>query len=99
MDTHVRLDVPFRTVNAGDLPVEESQAALYAFEDRLLAYADGPVLVAHETANRVRTYHLYADRQAAVDALAPIVASWPEARIRTTVTPDPTWKAVAHLTR
>lgn len=98
-DTHVRLDVPFRTVNAGDLPVEESRVALYEFEDRLLTYADGPVLVAHETAGRVRTYHLYADRQAAIDALAPIVASWPEDPIRTTVTPDPTWEAVAHLTQ
>ena len=39
----------------------------------------------------------YADRQAAVDALAPIVASWPEGRVRTTVTTDPAWKGVAHL--
>jgi hypothetical protein len=96
-DTHVRLDVPFHSANAGGLPVDGSLAALHAFEDRLFAYADGPVLVAHESADGVRTYHLYADRQAAVDALAPITASWPEGRVRTTVTPDPAWKGVSHL--
>lgn len=96
-DTHIRLEVPFRMANEGGLPVEESLAALHAFEDRIVAYADGPVLVAHETANGVRTYHLYADRRPAVDVLQPIVASWPEGRVRTTVTPDPGWEGVAHL--
>ncbi|MET0496499.1 MAG: DUF695 domain-containing protein [Actinoplanes sp.] len=96
-DTHIRLEVPYRMANEGGLPIEESLAALHAFEDRIFAYADGPILVAHETANGTRIYHLYADRRPAVDALEPIVASWPEGRVRTKVTPDPGWECVAHL--
>lgn len=96
-DTHVRLDVPYRTANPGGLPVGDSLTALHGLEDRMRAYADGPVLVAQEASDGVRTYHLYADRQPAVDALAPIVQSWPEGTVRTTVTHDPGWAGVRHL--
>jgi len=95
-DTHVRLVVPYHADENG-FPLEASLAALRELEDRIVAYADGPVLVASETIGGTRTFHLYADRPAAAEVLEPIVASWSEGRVTMSVEPDPTWESIRHL--
>jgi hypothetical protein len=72
---------------------------LYALEDRLYQHADGAVLVAHEMSDGLWTDHFYADRQAAAEALRPLVTAWPHGPVRITTTPDAKWSAVAHLAR
>ncbi|GIF66821.1 hypothetical protein Ais01nite_48560 [Asanoa ishikariensis] len=96
-DTHVELVVPFRDTTEAGLPAEGSLAALHELEDRIFAYADGPILVAHETSDGTRTYHLYAERPNAADVLEPIVSSWREGKVKMTVRADPAWERVRHL--
>jgi hypothetical protein len=96
-DLHIRIDVPYRSRDEQGFPGDDVFPALHALEDRIAAFADGAVVVAHETCDGVRTTHLYAERRAAAHALEPLIAAWPDGRIRLTVTDDPTWKAVAHL--
>ncbi|WP_328465269.1 DUF695 domain-containing protein [Actinoplanes sp. NBC_00393] len=98
-DLHVRLDVPYRGRDENGLPVRDVLPQLHALEDHFGRYADGAVIVAHETCDGVRTTHLYADRPAAAESLKPLIASWPDGRVRMTVTPDPAWKQVSHFTR
>jgi hypothetical protein len=98
-DLHIRIDVPYRARDENGFPAEEVFPALYALEDRIDARVDGAVVVAHETSDGVRTTHLYAERPAAAAALEPLLAGWPDGRIRMKVTPDPGWKAVSHLAR
>jgi hypothetical protein len=98
-DLHIRIDVPYRTRDENGFPSEEVFPALYALEDRIDARVDGAVVVAHETSDGLRTTHLYADRPAAAAVLEPLLADWPDGRIRMRVTPDPGWKAVSHLAR
>ncbi len=96
-DLHIRIDVPYRSRDDNGFPGADIFPALHALEDRIAEFADGAVLVAHETCDGVRTTHLYTDRKAAAHALEPLIASWPDGRIRLTVNDDPTWDAVAHL--
>jgi hypothetical protein len=98
-DLHIRIDVPYRAQDENGFPSEDVFPALYALEDRIDARVDGAVVVAHETSNGVRTTHLYADRPAAAAVLEPLLADWPDGRIKMKVTPDPGWKAVNHLAR
>jgi uncharacterized protein DUF695 len=94
---HIRIDVPYRQRDENGFPARDSFPALYALEDRITEFADGAVVVAHETCDGVRTTHLYTDRRAAAHALEPLIASWPEGKVRMTVSEDPRWQAVAHL--
>jgi hypothetical protein len=96
-DLHIRIDVPYRDRDANGFPAKAAFPALYALEDHLQKYADGAVVVAHETSDGVRTTHLYANSPAASEALKPLFVSWPDGRIRMTVTPDPAWNEVGHL--
>ncbi|MEU4421895.1 DUF695 domain-containing protein [Actinoplanes sp. NPDC024001] len=96
-DLHVQLDVPYRGRDDNGLPADDVLPRLHALEDHFGRYADGAVVVAHETCDGVRTTHLYADRPAIAEALKPLVASWPGGRVRITVTPDPAWERVSHL--
>ncbi|MET0418561.1 MAG: DUF695 domain-containing protein [Actinoplanes sp.] len=98
-DLHIRVDVPYRSRDDNGFPGAGALPALHALEDRIAEFADGAVLVAHETCDGVRTTHLYTDRRAAAHALEPLLASWPDGRVKLTVTEDPRWKAVAHLRR
>jgi hypothetical protein len=98
-DLHIRIDVPYRMRDVNGFPSEEVFPALYALEDRIDARVDGAVVVAHETSDGMRTTHLYADRPAAAAVLEPLLADWPDGRIRMRATPDPGWKAVSHLAR
>jgi hypothetical protein len=98
-DLHIRIDVPYRDSDENGFPSEQAFPALYALEDRIDARVDGAVVVAHETSDGVRTTHLYADRPAAAAVLEPLLADWPDGRIRMRVTSDPGWKAVSHLAR
>jgi hypothetical protein len=98
-DLHIQIDVPYREQDDNGFPTEETFPALYALEDRIDARVDGAVVVAHETSNGVRTTHLYADRPTAAAVLEPLLADWPDGRIRLTVTPDPGWEKVSHLAR
>ena len=94
---HIRIDVPYRLRDENGFPASDSFPALYALEDRITEFADGAIVVAHETCDGVRTTHLYTDRRAAAHALEPLIAAWPDGRIRMTVSEDPRWQAVAHL--
>jgi hypothetical protein len=94
---HIRVDVPYRMRDENGFPASDVFPALYALEDRISTFADGAVVVAHETCDGVRTTHLYTDRRAAAHALEPLIATWPDGRIRMTVAEDPRWEAVAHL--
>jgi hypothetical protein len=96
-DLHIRIDVPYVARDENGFPAKDAFPAIHALEDRITEFADGAVVVAHETCDGVRTTHLYADRRAAAHALEPVIASWPEGRVRMTVSPDPRWEAVAHL--
>jgi hypothetical protein len=96
-DLHIRLEVPYLRRDANGFPTEEALADLHSLASHVEEHADGAVVVAHETSDGVRTTHLYADRPAAAAVLEPLVASWPDGRIRMTVTPDPAWEAVSHL--
>jgi hypothetical protein len=96
-DLHIRVDVPYRLRDENGFPAQDAFPALHALEDRITEFADGAVVVAHETCDGVRTTHLYTDRRAAAHALEPVIAAWPDGRIRMTVSPDPRWDAVAHL--
>jgi uncharacterized protein DUF695 len=98
-DLHIRIDVPYQAQDENGFPAEEVFPALYALEDRIDARVDGAVVIAHETSDGVRTTHLYADRPAAAAVLEPLLADWPDGRIRMKVTTDPGWKAVSHLAR
>lgn len=98
-DLHIRIDVPYRERAANGFPAPDAFAGLYALEDRIDARVDGAVVVARETSDGVRTTHLYADRPAAAAVLEPLLADWPDGRIRMRVTPDPGWKGVSHLAR
>jgi len=98
-DLHIRIDVPYRARDENGFPAEEAFPGLYALEDRIDARVDGAVVVAHETSDGVRTTHLYAERPAAAAVLEPLLADWPDGRIRMKVTPDPGWTAVSHLAR
>jgi hypothetical protein len=96
-DLHIRIEVPYRSRDENGFPGADVFPALHALEDRIAEFADGAVLVAHETCDGIRTTHLYTDRKAAAHALEPLIAAWPDGRIRLTVDNDPTWEAVAHL--
>jgi hypothetical protein len=98
-DLHVRVDVPYTDRIGNGLPTRPALDELYALEDRLYQHADGAVLVAHEMSDGLWTDHFYADRQAAAEALRPLVTAWPHGPVRITTTPDAKWSAVAHLAR
>jgi hypothetical protein len=97
LDTHLALTVPYRLANDAGFPIESSLEALRELEDRINAYVDGAVIVAHETSARVRTFHLYADGAVPSEVIKPVVASWAEGRTEMRVTQDPDWEQISHL--
>jgi hypothetical protein len=98
-DTHVAVVLPYRTANDAGLPVDGSLDALRAFEDSLTeAVGDDAVLVAHESANGVRTLHFYADPATeSVGTIRQAVPEWSEGGASVDVTYDPSLQAVRHL--
>ncbi|SBT40553.1 DUF695 domain-containing protein [Micromonospora auratinigra] len=98
-DLHVPIRLPYQRHNEGQLPVDESLAALRRFEDELSATI-GPdgVLVAHETAGRERTLHFYVDSQSTARAeLESHLPQWREGRASAGAQLDPAFEKVRHL--
>jgi len=97
LDTHIGLTVAYELANDAGFPIESSLEALRELEDRIIAYVDGAVVVAHETSAGVRTFHLYADGAVPAEAIKPLIASWSEGRTDMRVSPDPDWEKISHL--
>jgi hypothetical protein len=98
-DTHLRLDVPYRDRQDNGFPAGDSLDALRAFEDRLVAaIATDGELVAHETTQGRRTFHLYVDGPTrATDAVKRLLPQWRESNPTLAASFDPAWHAVSHL--
>jgi hypothetical protein len=97
-DAHIAVTARFPAQPNG-LPTDESLAHLRDLEDRVEAVLppDGEV-VAHETADGVRTLHVYADGTTpAVDAVSAVATSFGPLRTAVSVTHDPGFERVAHL--
>lgn len=98
-DLHVAIRLPYQRYNEGQLPVDESLTALRAFEDELTAAvgANG-ALVAHETGDRLRTLHYYADSQTNARAeLESRLPHWREGRASADGRLDPSFDRIRHL--
>ena len=98
-DTHLGVTLPYRTCNDGRLPIDTSLQALRDFEDMLVEVvgADG-TLVAHETGNRMRTLHIYADSHSgARERVEAALSRWTEGRAKLDATYDPRLNRVEHL--
>ena len=98
-DLHVPIKLPYQRYNEGQLPVDESLAALRGFEDELsAAVSTNGALVAHETGNRLRTLHFYVDSQTNARAeLESRLPHWLEGRASAAVRLDPSFEQVQHL--
>lgn len=99
LDAHVRIELPYPPGDERGLPGDAALEDLRVAEDgvRALLGDDGAV-VAHESSGGLRTLHAYVDSGTdAVDRVRAAVPAWPHGRPRTTVTPDPAWRAVRHL--
>jgi hypothetical protein len=96
-DTHVELVVPYQAQDDG-LPTEGSLALLRDLEDRVeLAVSLDGMVVAHETTNAVRTFHVYVDgTTGAADAAVAAAAAGP-LTATAEVTYDPGLERVSHL--
>lgn len=100
-DLYVPIRLPYQRYNEGQLPVDESLAALRSFEDRLsAAIAANGTLVAHETGGRERTLHFYVDSQTNARAeLESHLPQWREGRASVEPQLDPSFEQVRHLMR
>jgi hypothetical protein len=99
LDTYVAVTVPYRAQAAGGQPGDGSLEALRAFEHRLGARLgnDGQV-VAHLSAEGVRTFHLYVDSTTgALTTVKDVARAWSEGSTSVHDMHDPAWQAVAHL--
>jgi hypothetical protein len=98
-DLHVPIRLPYQRYNAGQLPVDDSLAALRRFEDELsAAIGTNGTLVAHETGGRQRTLHFYIDSQTNARAeLESRLSQWREGRASANARPDATFEHVRHL--
>jgi Family of unknown function (DUF695) len=98
-DLHVPIRLPYQRYNEGQLPLDESLAALRRFEDELTAAIGlNGALVAHETGGRQRILHFYVDSQTNARAeLESHLPQWQEGRAMADPRLDPTFKQVRHL--
>jgi hypothetical protein len=98
-DLHVPIMLPYQRHNEGQFPVDESLAALRAFEDELSAAIGGNgALVAHETTGGLRTLHFYVDSQTNARAeLESHLPRWREGRASIEPRLDPAFEQVRHL--
>jgi hypothetical protein len=99
LDTHFAVLAPFEDEQHGGLPGPGTLGQLRMLEDELTArLPPTALLAAHETARRLRTFHIYGDSDdpALHDLVQDSVSQWQGA----TVTPaaDPGWQAIRHLT-
>lgn len=99
LDTHVGVAVPFAERADAGLPGPRSLEALRELEDHVTSrLGDAALLVAHETCDGVREWHLYAESGTPVpDQVRAAVVAWDEGPVQVTATHDPGWEAVAHL--
>jgi hypothetical protein len=98
-DLYVPIRLPYQRYNQGQLPVDESLAALRRFEDEMsIAIGTNGALVAHETGARQRTLHFYVDSQTNARAeLESHLPQWREGRASTDPRLDPAFEQVRHL--
>jgi len=98
-DQHVAITAGYAVSGADRLPEASTQTRLQQFEDVLMAQLAGQaVLAGHETYDRRRVFHLYADP--ATDTAEHLGASlppWPEGRVGLQVTVDPGWDEISHF--
>ncbi|GAA0580049.1 DUF695 domain-containing protein [Kribbella sandramycini] len=99
LDTHVEIAVGYPVVRDDGLPEAEMLDELRAFEDHLTDRLGGSGnLLAHETSAGTRLLHYYID--GATPAAAQLRAAtpgWTHGKVAVTVSPDPAWENVAHL--
>jgi hypothetical protein len=94
-DLYVSVAVPYAHANPDRLPVEPSASALRDFEGAIEALGTRAVLVAHETGDGRRVFHMYADAASgAVAQLDQLAAGWGEGRAKVSAQPDPRWEAL-----
>ncbi|MGY0002362.1 DUF695 domain-containing protein [Micromonospora sp. I033] len=98
-DLYMPIRLPYQRHNEGQLPVDESLAALRRFEDELSAAIGGNgALVAHETGGRERMLHFYVDSQSnARTELESHLPRWREGRATVETQLDPAFERVRHL--
>ncbi|MQA97291.1 MAG: DUF695 domain-containing protein [Streptosporangiales bacterium] len=94
-EQHIVVGLPYQHSGPDRLPVDPSGASLRGFADTGLALVPGAVLVAHETGDDQRVFHLYADPESgAAAAIEQLAAGWSEGRARVSTTSDPSWAAI-----
>jgi hypothetical protein len=99
LDLHMTVALPFAERTPAGLPGPGSLGRLRDFEDRLTGWLLPHIrLVAHETTQGSRTFHLYGDSDdpALAGRVRDFTAGWPGATVN--ASPDPGWRAIRHLT-
>ncbi|MET7461596.1 DUF695 domain-containing protein [Nonomuraea sp. NPDC005501] len=100
LDRHIEITLPYRHRDEGGLPAVGSLSSLQSFEDRLTAELldrrETALLAVRLSAEGLRIFHLYADRDGDAHTWAEeLVKGWTEGRARVQVSDDPAWTAVA----
>ncbi|WP_166379816.1 DUF695 domain-containing protein [Catellatospora methionotrophica] len=97
LDTHVAVTLAFRGRDNG-MPDADSLTALRDFEDRLRELLADAELIAHETSEGMRTFHVYADSaRFSADPVEKLTKGWSRGRVKVKVSTDHDWAGVRHL--
>ncbi|WP_155373494.1 DUF695 domain-containing protein [Catellatospora vulcania] len=97
LDTHVAVTLAFRGRDNG-MPDSDALTALRDFEDRLRDVLADAALIAHETSDGMRTFHVYADSaRFSADAVEKLAKGWSAGRAKVKVAADHGWEGVRHL--
>ncbi|GIF97773.1 DUF695 domain-containing protein [Catellatospora citrea] len=97
LDTHVAITLAFRGRDNG-MPDPDALTALRDFEDRLRELLTDAELIAHETSEGMRTFHVYADSaRFSADAVEKLAKTWSGGRAKVKVCADHGWEGVRHL--
>ncbi|TCO49234.1 uncharacterized protein DUF695 [Kribbella antiqua] len=99
LDTHVGVSIGYPVHREDGLPESEMLDELRQFEDHLTDRLGGSGnLLAHETSAGIRILHYYVDGTTpAGEQLKAAVNGWPHGRVTVTISPDPAWDNVSHL--
>jgi hypothetical protein len=98
-DQHVAITAGYSVSGTDRLPEPSTLARLQQFEDVLMAQLAGhAVLAGHETHDRRRVFHLYADPATdTAERLGASLPPWQEGRVGVHITVDPGWDEVSHF--
>ncbi len=99
LDTHAAVSIGYPVRRDDGLPESDMLDELRQFEDHLTDRLGGSGnLLAHETSAGTRTLHYYVDGTTpAGEQLRAAVNGWPHGRVTVSVSPDPAWHNVSHL--